>query len=61
MLLSNQIALYWDCDNAYAEIDFDGSGYVDAYGKRDGIDEVFLDRCPAGAIGVCLLARSYGW
>ena len=44
MLLSEQIALYWDSDGSYAEIDFDGTDYIDAYGKRPGIPEVALDR-----------------
>jgi hypothetical protein len=46
MLLSEQIALYWDFGNAYAEIDFDGSDYIDAYGRRPGVAEVSLNREP---------------
>ena len=44
MLLSRQVAIYWDFGAVYAEIDFDGSGHIDAYGKRPGVPEVYLDQ-----------------
>jgi len=44
MLLSGQLALYWDFGDTYAEIDFDETEYVDAYGKRPDMDDVSLDR-----------------
>jgi hypothetical protein len=44
MLLSEQVGIYWDFGDVYAEIDFDGSGDIDAYGKRPGVPEVNLDR-----------------
>lgn len=44
MLLSEQVALYWDFGDTYAEIDFDGTNFLDGYGKRKGYPEVFLDR-----------------
>ena len=44
MLLSEQVAIYWDFGDVYAEIDFDGSGKIDAYGNRPGMPEVTLDK-----------------
>ena len=46
MLLSERVAIYWDYGNTYAEIDFDGSNFFDAYGKREGVPDVHLDRFP---------------
>jgi hypothetical protein len=44
MFLSRQVAIYWDFGEVYAEIDFDASGFIDAYGKRPGVPDVILDR-----------------
>jgi hypothetical protein len=46
MLLSEQVAIYWDFGDTYAEIDFDGSSFFDAYAKRSGTPEVYLDHLP---------------
>jgi len=46
MLLSERVAIYWESESGYAEIDFDGSNLLDAYGKRSGMLDVYLDGFP---------------
>ena len=44
MIMANgDVALYWDRDDVYAEIGFDGSGTFYAYATAPGMEDVHLD------------------
>jgi hypothetical protein len=43
MLLSEQISLFWDYGQIYAELAVSGDGSVSAYGKHPSKPELFLD------------------